>query len=87
MEKKNDMLKTIIIAVCAAVAAVGTIVIIAKILKKKRLAVCDCCAEDYCEFDDDDCFCELCEDDITDCCGCCEDDDIEVEITEEADAE
>lgn len=86
MEKKNDMLKTIIIAVCAAVAAVTTIVIIAKVLKKKKAAVCGC-ADEYCDFDDDDCFCELCEDDITECCGCCDDDDIEVEITEEADAQ
>ena len=77
MEKKNDMLKTIIIAICAAIAAVGAIIVIAKVLKKKKAeaALCECSDECF----DDECCCEFCEDDITDCC----DEDVEVEVTEE----
>ncbi len=64
MEKKNDMLKTIIIAVCAAVAAVGAIIVIANVLKKKKAALCEC-VDECCGFEDDDCDCEFCEVDFT----------------------
>ena len=58
MEKKNDLLKTIIIAICAAVAAVGAIIVIAKVIKNKKAAaaICDCADECF----DDECCCEFC---------------------------
>ena len=41
MEKKNDMLKTIIIAVCAAIAVVAAIIVIRKAMKKKKAALAE----------------------------------------------